>query len=145
MGYKVIFYSLGCRILLWKLCAWALAGLATKGWGEGNIQPKLEEGCVVYQVFCSKYIKEKDFAFFNPIYHFTRQIVTSRPDWSPVVSFDLKSRVTSVTSQNKCDDGKDISFVLSCENQKKIEMRDRCGRFGIPTMIHGRQRFGPTS
>ena len=92
---------------------WALATLATKGWGEGNIQPKLEEGCVVYQVFCSTYIKEEDFAFFNLIYHFTRQIFTSRPDWPPVVSFDLRPRVTSVISQDEWDDGKDISLIYT--------------------------------
>ena len=94
-------------------CVWALATLATKVWGEGNIQPKLEEGCVVYQVFCSTYIKEEDFAFFNLIYHFSRQIFTSRPDWPPVVSFDLRPRVTSLISQDEWDDGKDISLIYT--------------------------------
>ena len=59
------------------------------------------------------YIKEEDFAFFNPIYDFTRQIFTSRPDWPPGVSFDLRPRVTSVISQNEWDDGKDISLIYT--------------------------------
>ena len=132
MGYKAIFYSSGCLISLWKLCVWALASLATKGWGKGNIQPKLEEGCVVYQVFCSTYIKEEDFAFFNPIYDFTRQIFTSRPDRPPVVSFDLKSRVTGEISQNGWDDRKDISFILSCEYQKKYKWEINIGTIRNP-------------
>ena len=128
MGCKAIFYSSGCRISLWKLCAWALASLVTEGWGEGNIQPKLEEGCGVYQVFCSTYIKEEDFTFFNRIYHFTRQIFTSLPDWSPVVSFDWKSQVTSMTSQNEWD----ISFILSCEYQKKYKWEVNIGTIRNP-------------
>ena len=48
-------------------------------------------------------------------------LLLTRPVWSPLVSFDLKSRETSATSQNEWYDGKDISFIyikFSCAYKK---------------------------
>ena len=46
-------------------------------------------------------------------------LLLTRPVWSPLVSFDLKSRETSATSQNEWYDGKDISFIyISCAYKK---------------------------
>lgn len=131
MGYKAIFYSSRCRISLWKLCVWALATLATKGWGERNIQPKLEEGCVVYQVFCSTYIKEEDFAFFNLIYHFTRQIFTSRPDWPPwSLWFKAAGDQRDITKRMGWWEGYQFnlySSLISFEYQKKYKWEINIG------------------
>ena len=46
-------------------------------------------------------------------------LLLTRPVWSPLGSFDLKSRETSATSQNEWYDGKDISFIyISCAYKK---------------------------
>ena len=46
-------------------------------------------------------------------------LLLTRPVWSPLVSFDLKSRETSATSQNEWYDGKDISFIYISSAYKK--------------------------